>query len=317
MKRFLKYFSVMLAFVLVLTGCNKPTITKKSAKDTLTENMEKTDSVTNFSEKVALHVQFEQDGKKVDVTLGSDGKVYTEGDITTISSDVKLSTTDNMSFDIKLFAESGKDNIKLYANYMGQWIKLDTSILGDEFKTEFAKISDKKISAKEIMDYAKEVKEEKSEKEGFNKYVVTIDKDKVNSKYKETFEKTLEEAKKSGKSAEEIKEMEDEIAEYKDGILSKDLVLNVYTKDGYFAAIDIDIANIVENISGVVKDEEAKSEIKKMNISGKLYIELNDFNKVEKIVIPDEAKNGQDIMALLSSFMGGSESNDANQSMLN
>ena len=58
---------------------------------------------------------------------------------------------------------------------MGQWIKADTSILGEEFKNEMAKVSTEKVSSTEILDYAKEVKEEKSDKEGYKKYVVTLD----------------------------------------------------------------------------------------------------------------------------------------------
>ena len=301
MKRFLKYFSVMLAFILVLTGCNAPKVTKKSAKEKLTDSVEKSEKVTNFSEKVTVSLNFDQDGKTNSVSSTVEGKVYTEGDNTLMYADVKASAA-GQSMGGTLYADITKESAKLYVNYMGTWLKADTSILGDTYKEVISKVEANKISSKEIMEYAKEVKEDKTDDQGYTSYLVTLDKEKLNKKFYETLQKSMEETKKlEGFDEEDKAEMDKKLEEYKNGIFSNDLTITVYVKDGYFAGCFIDIKQIVDNVLPNVKDAETVNQIKSMNLSGAITVVMSDFNKVEKIVIPAEAQNGTDIMTLLGS----------------
>lgn len=297
MKKVLKYFSLMFAFLLVLTGCN---FSKKNAKEELTNGLEKTEKATNYSEKVTVDFSMDQEGKKIAANATIDGKVYTEGDKTLMSADITAGAS-GMTVNGKLYADIDKTAAKLYVNYMGQWIKLDTtslSSLGLDFKEIAGQADSANLSAKEILDYAKETKEVKSDRDGQKKYNVTLDKEKVNKKAAEAAEKALAEAKKNGQ-ADAAAEAEEELAEVKKGILSKDITFALYTKDGYVSGFEIDLATIIDSIG---MNEEELAEIKKMNVTGKIKVELSDFGKVSKIEIPAEALNGTDALTMLGNM---------------
>lgn len=301
MKKVFKYFSLMFALLLVLTGCN---FSKKesasSTKSKLSDSLEKTDKATNFSEKVTVDFSMEQSGQKIAANATIDGKVYTEGDKTLLSANVKAGAS-GMSIEGQMYADIAKDSAKLYVNYAGQWYKLDTASLGAEFKEAMTKVSGTQVSSKELLDYAKENKEVKSDKDGQKKYNVVLDKDKLNKKFAETYEKAMTEAKKSA-NADSVAEAEEELKQIKDGVFSKDLTLVLYTKDGYVSGVEVDIASLLDNVAGSVKDADAVSELKKMNITGKISVELSDFGKVSKIEIPTAALNAQDATKLLGSM---------------
>jgi hypothetical protein len=300
MKKVLKYLSLMFAFLLVLTGCN---FSKKNSnsKEELADNLEKTGKATNFSEKVTVDFSMEQEGKKIAANATVDGKVYTEGDKKLMSADITAGAS-GMTVSGKLYADIDKTSAKLYINYMGQWMKLDAASLGIDFSQISSEATDENLSAKEILDYAKETKEVKSDKDGQKKYNVTLDKEKLNKKAVEAAEKAVAEAKKNSQTGTVTQvdpQAEDELAEIKKGVLAKDITFALYTKDGYVTGFEMDLATIIDSIG---MNEEELAEIKKMNLTGKIKVELSDFGKVSKIEIPAEALNGTDATKMLGSM---------------
>ena len=179
MKNVLKYFSLMLAFLLVLTGCNF-SLTKKDAKETVKDSIEKNKKATNYSEKVTVDLSMDQDGRKVTANAVIDGKYFKEGDNTLVSADVKAGTS-GMSVEGKLYADITKDSVKLYGNYDNQWVKFDSATLGEEFKKVMSELEKEDLNNVNYIDYAKEVKSVKSDKKGHDKYTVVLDKDKLNA----------------------------------------------------------------------------------------------------------------------------------------
>jgi len=296
MKKVVKYLSLMFAFLLVLTGCN---FSKKNSnsKDDLADNLEKTGKATNFSEKVTVDFSMEQEGKKIAANATVDGKFYTEGDKKLMSADIAVGAS-GMTVSGKLYADIDKTSAKLYINYMGQWMKLDAASLGIDFSQISTETTDENLSAKEILDYAKETKEVTSDRDGQKKYDVTLDKEKLNKKAAEEAEKAVAEAKKNGQS-DTVAEAEEELAEIKKGVLAKDITFALYTKDGYVTGFEMDLATIIDSIG---MNEEELAEIKKMNLTGKIKVELSDFGKVSKIEIPAEALNGTDATKMLGSM---------------
>ena len=95
------------------------------------------------------------------------------------------------------------------------------------------------------------VKKVKSEKSGYTKLEVTLDNSKTPSLLGE-----------------------DEKAEGFD--FSKDLILDLYIKDGYIAIIKIDLSNILT--------EDYAEDITKYT----MRFELSDYNKVKEIEIPKD-----------------------------
>ena len=106
-------------------------------------------------------------------------------------------------------------------------------------------------AVKTIADNYKTVKKVKSEKSGYTKLEVTLDNSKTPSLLGE-----------------------DEKAEGFD--FSKDLILDLYIKDGYIAIIKIDLSNILT--------EDYAEDITKYT----MRFELSDYNKVKEIEIPKD-----------------------------
>ena len=298
MKKVLKYFSLMIAFLLVLTGCN---FSKKDGKEEISNGFDKTSKATNFSEKVSVDFSMESEGKKVAANATIDGKVYTEGEQTLMDASIKVGAS-GMTLEGKLYVDASKDAVKIYINYMGQWLKLDSAALGIDLKEVMSQNTTQQLTGKDLIDLSKEVKSVKSDKKGENKYNVVLDKEKMNKKFTEAYEKAMEEAKKDATSADAISEYEEAINEFKNGIFSKDFSFVMYTKDGYVTGVEIDMASIIDNIAGSLNDAEALAQIKKMNLTGTIKVELSDFGKVSKIEIPAEAINATDATAMLGSM---------------
>lgn len=298
MKKVFKYFSLMIAFLLVLTGCN---FSKKDGKEEISNGFDKTSKATNFNEKVSVDFSMESEGKKVAANATIDGKVYTEGEQTLMDTSIKVGAS-GMTLEGKLYVDASKDAVKIYINYMGQWLKLDTAALGIDLKEVMSQNTTQQLTGKDLIDLSKEVKSVKSDKKGENKYNVVLDKEKMNKKFTEAYEKAMEEAKKDATSADAISEYEEAINEFKNGIFSKDFSFVMYTKDGYVTGVEIDMASIIDNIAGSLNDTEALAQIKKMNLTGTIKVELSDFGKVSKIEIPAEAINATDATAMLGSM---------------
>ena len=298
MKKVFKYFSLMLAFLLVLTGCN---FSKKDSKEEITNGFDKTNKATNYGEKVTVDFSVEQGGQKIAANAVIDGKVYTEGDNTLMSADITAGAY-GMAVTGKLYVDANKDAVKVYVNYMNQWFKFDTTSLGIDLKEVMGEVSNKEFTGKDLMDLSKEVKEQKSDKKGEKKFKVVLDKEKLNKKVVEAYEKAMEEAKKSANSSDAISEAEEELAAIKKGIFGSDFELVMYTKDGYVTGTEIDIASLINNIVNQLDVAEVKEELAKMNISGTIKVELSDFGKVSKIEIPAEALNGTDATTMLGSM---------------
>ena len=132
---------------------------------------------------------------------------------------------------------------------------------------------------------------------------------KAKNKCKKGFEKALEEYSKNKEQigdAEKVNEVDEALKEIeenetyksiKDGMLSEDIKLDIYVKDGYISYFEYDLTSLIKNILNKVKlPDETKAEFDKLNLSAKVTVELSNFNGVKDITIPNDIKEkAQDI----------------------
>ena len=316
MKRSLKYLSLLVAAILVVTGCNLKTDPEKQLK----EAIEKTSKATSVNEKINAEVSMKEDGKDVSLNLEGDFDEYMESEEKgALHGNLKLSSQ-GMSYSVEGYADIDKNIFGAYLNVAGTWIKFENKIDEEEFNKVIEQYKDKfnTKDGDEFMKLVKEVKTEKTEEKGTTKLVVVFDKDKINSEIKDTFSKVKEEAMKEITDAEDKKDAEEEISEFEEiinkGILSDNISCNIYLKDGYISKFEFDMTNLINSIQKSFNlDKDKLKEFEAAELKAKITIELTKYDKVEKITIPDAAKNGknfEDLMndentsSLLGSFLG-------------
>lgn len=308
MKRFLKYFSILLAFTFMLTGCGK---VGKDAKKELVDAIKKTSEAKSVKEKVNATANFDVEGNKINVDLSGDLESYKENDEAfTVHGKFKAGAM-GMSYDAELYFDSNKDGLAMYMNFLGQWMKSEKKYTSDELK----QVEQYKNILKEMknLDYSKVIKSAKTAKEdkkGYKKLDVVLDKDKINEEFKSVINKEKEEilnqVKAKTTNPNEVAKIEKEMNEafklIESGIVSEDIKLTMYLKNKYVAIVEIDGASLIKSVIGGFKsilgsDAEVNKSIDSLtkDLKFDISVELSDFDKVEKINIPTEAKNGKNM----------------------
>lgn len=248
MKKNLKFLSILVAVILVLTGCG----TKKDAKTQLSDAIEKTKKMESAAIKLDVKAEMTSEGTTMALGLGMNGNVSGTG------KDMKSHLNANVSFfgmnqETEMYTEVKDNYMYTYTKEDGKW-----TYTKEEYKEEET-ISTEKVT--EILNKAKSIKEEKSDKKGYTKLVVTVGAD------------TLNEAMKS--------ETVSELAGETSAEIKNDLSFNVYLKDGYLSIVELDLGKFI-------KDSVSAEELEKGEIKAVISIELNDINKADKVTIPEE-----------------------------
>lgn len=300
MKKCFKYLTVLFAFLLVVTGCGK-----KDPKGTFEKAIDKTSKADSFHQKANLDLGMTAEGMQVNYAVALEGDVISKEDSFKAHYNYSLTI---YGFGIKgeIYADINKSNLALYIQSSGKWYKVEQPIDSakyEEIKAELEKTMKENDSTKELLKYAKEVKEVKSDKKGYTKLSVVFDKDKLNDECKKSFEKALEEySKNKGQigDTEKVNEVDEALKEIeenetyksiKDGMLSEDIKLDIYVKDGYISYFEYDLTSLIKNILNKVKlPDEAKAEFDKLNLSAKVSVELSNFNGVKDIEVPSDVK---------------------------
>lgn len=300
MKKGLKYLGVIFTFILVLTGCSK-----KDPNEMLENALEKTSKLESIHEKVGVEGSVKIEGAETKFSFSVDGDTIQKDD-TFKSHMIYNIGLYGFNFQGEAYADLNKTNVELYGQFMGNWYKVASNVdskLYDEYKKELEEEM-KDYSSKDILKYAKSVTEVKTDKDGYTKLEVVVDKEKINNEFKEELKKTIEESKKQLEDAEtevqeELKEIEEDetFKSLEDGILSEDITLVVYLKDGYIAYFEYDLQSIINNIINKVNlPEDVLAEYKKYDLNLKYTVEYSDFNKVKDIVVPDDVKSNAEDM---------------------
>lgn len=254
MKKSLKFFSLLIAILVMMTGCNT---TKKGAKEQLEDAIKKTSEVKGVTLKLDASMEATAEGTTMTVNLGMNGDYYNDDTPTShFKTNVSLL---GMSQEMEMYTEVKDGYNYTYTKSGDKWTYT---------KSEYKKEETSPEQIKKVLDNAKSVKEEKTDKKGYTKLVVTIDKDKINEAMKN----------------ENINDLVSD-----DTKVSSDVTMNVYLKDGYVSIVEMDLGN-------VLKDALANSDDSNdANVKAKITIEMSNFNKVDKVSVPEDVtKNAKE-----------------------
>lgn len=247
MKKSLKFFSLLIAILVMMTGCNT---TKKGAKEQLEDAIKKTSEVKGVTLKLDASMEATAEGTTMTVNLGMNGDYYNDDTPTShFKTNVSLL---GMSQEMEMYTEVKDGYNYTYTKSGDKWTYT---------KSEYKKEETSPEQIKKVLDNAKSVKEEKTDKKGYTKLVVAVDKDKINEAMKN----------------ENINELVSD-----DTKVSSDVTMNVYLKDGYVSIVEMDLGN-------VLKDALANSDDSNdANVKAKITIEMSNFNKVDKVSVPED-----------------------------
>ena len=274
MKKYLKYFSLLLVVALVVTGCgNKKTENKDTINSESNVSLEEAikNTFTEKSFKISSKTEFELSAEGVGAqAMNANASVELNGEIdknNNMHAKISMKMTSNGETD----TEDGEvyldvNDKKQYANNAGEWYYESL----DEENIDMLN----KINPEQVTKYIKESKKVDTDKEGYDKYEVSFD-----------VLKALEEV--AG----------DEIAEIKDAIEVPDLKINMYVKGKYVAFVTYDLGDqlkgILNNIITLMyttNGGNGSTNVPKINLVLKGSIEITDVGNVE-VKVPDEVKN--------------------------
>ena len=266
MKKSLKYFSLFLALILVLTGCGKKNSTEtktnssESGNGTVEEAFTKTFDSKGCSLDGSMTMQMSAQGMSMDVTMKMKGDAY-YGD--TMSSHI---TTDTSMMGMNQTQET-YTVVKDGEQYTYQ--KSDN----DGWEYTKAAVKTSSLNKDQFLKYIKEAKENKkvdSDKEGYTKYEITLD---------------------SAKLASDLN--------LGDSMPAMDIKFNVYVKDGYVSIIDMDLSDLLKSSMGDLSSSLGSD----ASLTAKLTIEFSNFGNVSEIVVPqDVISSAKETKDLDSSF---------------
>ncbi len=299
MKRSLKYISLLVAFVLIATGCGK-----KDAKTLFIDALNKTDAVNSINTKATADISMKDpdSGSNLNATATADfdlksqdeNSVQVHGNLTASSSGVSYTTEGY--FDIS------KEKVGAYFNFLGQWFKFENEIDQEEMKKameEYEKVSSN-YSINDVANYIKSAKEEESDKKGYTKLNIVFDKTKLNEELTKAYNDSKDEIAKETSNDAELNDAMNEAKEYLDkGIFSEDIELVVYVKDGYISIVEIDLSKLMNSVFNSLLTQDELKEYNEFALNAKLTYEFSKFNSIDKIEVPEVAKNGTDIMQYL------------------
>lgn len=272
MKKSLKYFSILLALVLVLTGCgkkDKKEEAKSSSSDDFAAAIEKTSNVKGFKMNLNADVKMSYQGTEIPMSIVMNGDVY---------SDLENPSA-HMNMTMDMGALGGKQTMEMYTIVKDgqQYNYSNTNNAWEVEKQEFKKSEVNKDEILNKIKEAKGVEKVDSDKDGYTKYQVTVEASKIN-----------EALKSAGSITDSASNME----------VKNDFKLDVYVKDGYVSIISIDLGDMVKDL--------LKSTGAEMDVTAKLTMEFSDFDKVSEITVPEDvvknAKEGTSSNSVLNMF---------------
>lgn len=249
MKKEFKFFGLLIALLVIMTGCES---TKKDAKGELEDAIKKTSEVKGLALKLDASMEASAEGTTMTVNLGMNGDFYNDN-----------TPTSHFTTNVSLFGMS--QTMEMYTEVKDGYNYTYTKS-GDKWtytKSEYKKEETSPEQIKKVLDNAKTVKKEKTDKKGYTKLVVTVDKDKINEAMKnETVSNLVSNDTKIG----------------------TDITMNVYLKDGYISIVEMDLGNILKD--ALANSENSNSN--DANVKAKITIEMSNFNKVDKITVPED-----------------------------
>ncbi len=249
MKKSLKFLSLFIAILIVMTGCE--TSNTKDAKTQLEDAIKKTSEAKGMALKLDASMEAAAEGTTMTVKLGMNGDFYNDDTPTShFTTSVSLL---GMSQESEMYTEVKDGYNYTYTKSGDKWTYT---------KSEYKKEDASPEQIKKVLDNAKSVKQEKSDKKGYTKLVVTVDKDKLNEAMKN----------------ESISELVSN-----DTKIDTDITMNVYLKDGYVSIIEMDLGDVLK--SALANSENSNNNA---NVKATITIEMSKFNKVDKISIPED-----------------------------
>ena len=269
MRKSLKYFGFLLLTLLVITGCSK-----KDPKDQLTEAIKKTQKLESAAFKVDVTAEMKAEGK----TAGLSGTVSGEmllgeknADMhAKVSGKYNMGKEESISMEAYAVTEDGKE-VSYTTEDGSKWAKAVTELNTDEYAKSLKEFREKELDLE-----FKSVKELSSDKKGYTKLEVVIDSKKMSEK--------MEEAKKEAEKNDTTKGFSSTFDMFKS---DKDITLTVYLKNGYVSIIEYDATEMLNDLlKGLYSEDQAS----KVEVSGKISIELDKINNVSKIEVPEEVK---------------------------
>lgn len=269
MRKSLKYFGFLLLTLLVITGCSK-----KDPKDQLTEAIKKTQKLESAAFKVDVTAEMKAEGK----TAGLSGTVSGEmllgeknADMhAKVSGKYNMGKEESISMEAYAVTEDGKE-VSYTTEDGSKWAKAVAELNTDEYAKSLKEFREKELDLE-----FKSVKELSSDKKGYTKLEVVIDSKKMTEK--------MEEAKKEAEKNDTTKGFSSTFDMFKS---DKDITLTVYLKNGYVSIIEYDATEMLNDLlKGLYSEDQAS----KVEVSGKISIELDKINNVSKIEVPEEVK---------------------------
>lgn len=248
MKRNLKYLSVLVALLLVVTGCSL----NKDPKTKVLDAIEKVENAKSFNFELKGDLSLAAQG--VEVT----GKASITGEVLFEDYGPSIHYRGNVS--IPLLGDDQDVESYVIATQNGKLYTYEKEQYG--WTREITDYENKKFSLKELKDAvekAKSIEKAESERSGYTKYVVTISSDDVNG--------TL-----TSNGADAV---------LGDTKLTDDIKVNVYLKGGYVGYVEVDLSDTLSKLMA-----ESTSNSSDVSTSAKISLYLEDFNKMKAMSIP-------------------------------
>ena len=268
MKKGLKYFSLFLALILVLTGCGKKSSETKENKEngnvSIEDAFEKTFDAKGFSVNGTVSMKMAVQGMNAEIKADIKGDVYKGENLS--SHLITTATAIGMNTKAETYTVVKDGEQYTYQKTDNEGWEYAKSKVTDSFKKE------------DFVNALKEAKENKkvdSDKEGYTKYEVTFDTSKLTGKLN-------------------LGDLT--------SIPAMDLTANIYVKDGYVSIISIDLSELYKKM---MSDSTTTGSIAgSADITASIYMELSNFGNVNEITVPQDvvssAKESNDIESSLN-----------------
>lgn len=235
----LKYI-LPLIILLVITGCGSP-------KQQLERSIIKMKDMKSATVEIKADMEVPVLGQKLNAGLDITGDMINLND----KNKMKTHLNTNVNFLVNIKTES-------YSHIKDGYVYTYTKS-NDKWKYNKAKIeennTENNFSKEDIitmLETFKDVQASETDKEGYTKLLVTLNKDSINSLYNKYANKN---------TSNNIN-------------IEKDVVATIYLKDGYIAIIDMDLSDMIKN--------------DKNDITAHITISLSNINKVKDFDIPNE-----------------------------
>ncbi len=248
MKKCLKYLGLLITLSLILTGCGND-----DAKKQLDSAIKKMESVKSLAATADIELTTEASDDTMSMIFNVDGTYYTDDKVNTSHAKIKASLL-GTSNETETYTELKDGYLYNYTKDNDGWVYTKT-------KTP-TNINNPKEQVVGIVKQFTKVRKQKSDKKGYDKLVVTIDKDKLSKVLDSGFLDSLTDSSTS------------------DLNISEDLVIDVYLKDDYISIVVFDLSDLFSD----AMDANGLTGDIKMTVT----LKLDKYNQVSKITIPEE-----------------------------